>query len=291
MHPFLAWVEREGARRKSLGLMVATAIVLGCLAWASRASARSCGEPLDDVFPLPSDGSVVPANTRIWLPSEFDVPPDYRLWGPGSTEVPFEIERITIDEWVLDVLTPVSALAVGATYAAGYCEFTEEDCIVLTEFTVAAEADEDAPSVPRAALLGPYVNVAGDGAETRGVFFVVFGIEDDAIVLFDVDGSGGAGPLAPDFAEAWNDPGEAVFAGAGPCMPTSLAEEGGDVRFGSIDLAGNFSGWSEAIHVESPRTAPSGCAVGARGAGTGDGAALLAIAFACLAGRRRRAAE
>ena len=80
-----------------------------------------------------------------------------------------------------------------------------------------------------------------------------------------------------------------VRVGSGPCTggwPRSGdgAADSAPVRFGAIDLAGNFSGWSDPVNVQLP----DGCGCRLGGAAPGASALWMAPLLGLFALRKRR---
>lgn len=260
--------------------VAAVALALGV---ARPVRACSCDLALYGVM-APSEGSTVPRNARIWIgyfDGDFD---DVELRNLNQDVViDFEQSEITIREGLaITVLSPRELLEPGE-YAFELPNFPQ----VL--FEVADEIDATPPELPELEHVEPTVNDDDDdscgtyrGAQLR--------LEAEGIVLAlgaehdepDTDPPAGRVMSATVASEDQAHFGFDVPCGDGPWP----GGESVALRFGSFDLAGNFSGLSDPETIERPED--TSCSV-ALGRPRHKGAlALLTLLALTLIGRVRR---
>ena len=80
-----------------------------------------------------------------------------------------------------------------------------------------------------------------------------------------------------------------VWVGSGPCgqWPLDRNVDTAEVRFGAVNLAGAFSGWSEPTTITLPLGCDCDLGGAAGGAGGGASAAILGACLLLLERRRR----
>lgn len=251
---------------------------------ASVAVACSCVNGL--IVLSPSSGTV-PPNARIFvgdgsLPSE--IPNDRpRLFSPDGTEFPTGHSVIETGRGTLHVLSPEEELPQVAGYTV------RVDGSRISSFDVAGAALSGKPPVPRVVERSGSTHFGEGGGDCGDQFWASWSVAAEGeLLLVDRDGSTTFDPhaLSGSIAGAHHVASEGL-------TPTSLgnggcggnwddAEPGAEVqaRFGVLDAAGNFSGWSAPDRGEVPLF---GCSCG------GDGSALLLACLGLLVRARRRA--
>ena len=287
------------ARVRSATLLTASALVATAAA-SDDARACSCSlTPAIGAPVLPPDGAVdVPTNARVFVGGELthvdetgrvvDVPRPVALRA-GDVDVATTTALLTSRAGaVVTVVAPTERLAAGARFDVVV------DGAVVASFTTGADGDDSPPAVPvveRATATStmndvPFVasSSCGDGSHAQ------FTLRSEG-VLDLLDNQGGDEVDTETLAgEATHvGPAGAAWIGAGACAgnwdgarPLATTQ----VRFASIDQAGNFSGWSTPRDVVLP---VAGCTCAATGttSSTSTGAAAT-IALAVLLRRRRR---
>jgi MYXO-CTERM domain-containing protein len=267
--------------------VVGAALAASFLVDMSDASACSCsGDP--NVRPGIQD--VVPVNTKIWLTN------NYVCSAPTLRDDSDNMIAVTshVLEPDIIVLSPDQALDMGATYFV-HCEAGNQ----VAQFTVNAPADDEAPMLPTF-VVGGYSRSTGSGDSCGGHEWVELEVEHDGdLTLLDVAGLADIDPVALSGSvvdmSVWVD--DIYRVGEMACTDNwSFADDGplDDVRVGSFDLAGNFSGWStpESIDVDELSSqgddAASSCACSVPGPTNSSGAAWLTLAALALGSTRRR---
>lgn len=262
-----------------LGLMLAGQ---GLVLLASP-DARACAAnppPGEQLGLAPFDGELgVPLNTRVYL----------GLGGPDriilrvqetQTSVPFVLSDISGGR----VLTPDALLAPDTKYEV------EDNGTTLLRFTTGSTQDTTAPAIPtvksergegdRPSPLGPLGG--GPGSCGGG------GIDGHVMYVMEVDGSF----ILVDYDESSTFDPVALDGNVSDIARTDLVYVYGSdakkVRFGAVDGAGNFSGWSEFRDVNIPEDSGA-CACASPGKhSTWAGAAVLSLATVFLSRRRSR---
>lgn len=256
------------------------------------AAAQACSCRLPFLI-APADGaSDVPTNTKIWhLPQVLsEQQGTFRLVGP--------LGDVAMDEQLIPanggpgivgrVFTPRSPLTPGARYRFLVCG-SLADCVGGEGFTVGAGRAE-APAKPRVLAREPFF-VPGHLTGSCGpddVRVVKFGLAWEGIaLLWDVDGDNDFSPsnLATlrrnRIDRATYEIEKGLPLGVQPCWswPWPKSASGapkaqGAVRFGALDLAGNFSGWTDAEAVSLPEGPAAGGGTSVDAAAPADGAAM-----------------
>ena len=192
------------------------------------------------VRPQPGE-QAVPLNTKLWLDGDtateinlYETPREVRLFAGDSEPVPLD-EPVSIDTpgSRLLVYTPTAPLQPSTTYELRNCAADECDHLIAT-FTTATTTDATPPAKPqvdRVHLEDGNVIFEGDFA-------------DNILVIDDPDGT----PEEPLITT------QMIYAAG---TPEQYALREADIysdhrlRFASYDLAGNFSGWTDEIPVET----------------------------------------
>lgn len=226
----------------------------------NEADACSCNDPLEFVR-WPQTGAMAPRTTDVW----FGVPksaeshpsaltPDLVLVGPsGLVEVRHQVITGRDAEWELHRLEPTSDLEAGP-------HSVQRGVEVIWTFTVEDQSDDE-----HALALTARRNVVAGFEEPQSSCgpilasrFEFDGTELPALRLVKLEG------LAVDLdldhvellaLEPHRHPDDALHLGAGFCLTGGLrAEPGSTMRlaFGSLDMSGNFSGWTDAVDVRVP---------------------------------------
>jgi hypothetical protein len=277
----------RGPSGLSVGAFAVT-VTAGVLLAPGSGRACSCS---DFELLAPADGQTdVPTNAKLWLIIAGQSPFTPTLTGPGG-EVPFSVLHLG-PEWLQRlVITPVQELTPGATYELATCARGRQgqigQCRKVTRFSVGSRrADQPGLPVERghsAFYLGGEKGSSCGSSPTRTVEFKV----DWAglLLVADIDG---ANPFPA-------DPGGLLFAaitnkryayqghfslGTGPCVsPHWPAQDTAQVRFGVVNIAGEFSGWSQPSPVTLPED--GGCQMaggrGPRAPWTAGGLAILLL--------------
>ena len=276
--------------------LAAAAVVLGMPATAR---ANSCTAYPAHVLPHETTPDV-PTNTRIWYAGQAldgvvdeggalvgcDEPP--RLVGASGVEVPTTARAFSFAY----VLVPDTPLVQGESYTIEHgCLFDKVAYAggieaETTSFTVTAEADAEAPELPDIAVGATESTEFENGYV--GYSMPVEG-EFEGILLVDIGAHADLDPtaLAGEVSLASTDT-EFVIGHA--CVSTWLDAKPGSsttLSFASFDLAGNFSGWTEA---EPVTVAEEGCQCRAGGSSRRSTMvlALALLGVLGLRGRRRR---
>ncbi len=246
--------------------MRALALVLALLFVPSAASAQDCPDPettLDNqVFPRSTTG-LAPTDTLIWYLSDNRLATHegiqralsvVSLGGDGDVEVEPAGAAIAGNRGLF-AFRPVEPLAPDTDHEIQYPIHPLGTDLGVTTFRTLDGPAGDAPPVPvlESSILASDYSLLGDWCSSQDY-------RDEALFTLDSQGvfdlAGRAGGTWTFAEDPFVDPVAAIGAGR-----ISLQEDIGpmerfDVRFGSLDLAGQFSGWSAAEATEMPA---SGC--------------------------------
>jgi len=258
------------------------------LSWSTRADACSYVSGFQLV--APADGATeVPRNTRIWgglYGGETTAPAeDYRLVASDGEEVPLSLGvlDITSDGGQLVSLTPQRLLRPRTRY-----EFQERGNRWLA-FTTSLDEDNTPPAIPTetgrrlSAHLPeppPLAISCGITACRRGMDFILDA--NEFVLLADINRGSDLSMAATSGPVH-----QAHFFSA--MMPVGLgtdcpAQDTDQIRFGALDLAGNFSGWGE----ESTVGQAMRCACSSTSGGATASLALLGVLGGMCVRRVRR---
>ncbi len=279
----------------------------GALLLPAPAHACSCALNNTDYL-APADGATeVPTNTRIWVGGahfgddsptveDLESSPPFLLLQDDGTEIELSAGVLSESSLSIAVFTPTAELVAGGVYSLVKeiynLDSPEPTLVSLTTFSVGGAADLEAPALPRelARSSSSSARLPGQMSSCGPTDVVNISVEETGHLLvaqlgetgdFDTDNLNGVvSDLSPD----------GVFRlGVGSCRwswPEAAPGASADAQWGALDLAGNFSGWSEATEIVIP---PAGCSCSAQGNSTPAGlAALLAFMLLASAGRRRR---
>jgi len=258
--------------------------------------ACSCMQPGSTNFVAPADGAVdVPTNALVWVGGAFtgglfDGAERFAIEVVSADQVPLPgVEgRLHSNMDLIDVFTPDMLLTSGTRYEVRVGEQ------VVSTFTTGDSDDTEAPPMPqeterfrwsRLAQPPGFQNSCG-GAASYGFSFtydlgdgVIAMIDHDGLADVDIDLIEGSVPSLTPFGSGslsrGGGCGGSNWDNAAPGVST-------DMRVGSFDVAGNFSGWSEDESITIP---PAGCSAAGSSAPVGMLALLM---LSGLIGVRRR---
>ncbi|GEM_PF-2337170 len=259
----------------------------------SVASAQECREPLStldsQVFPR-SPAGLAPTDTLIWYLTDERLATHegiqralsvVSLGGDGAVDVVPAGAALTPRRGLF-AFRPVEPLSPNTDHEIQYPVHPLGDDLAVTSFRTTDGPSTEAPSIPTlesVALASDY-SLLGDWCSSQDYRDeALYRLESDG--MFDVVGrAGGAWTFAEDpLAD------EVAAIGSGDVsLQDDLAPLARfDVRFGSLNLAGDFSGWSEPEATEMPA---SGCRDNERGVTW----AMPVLLLFGLGGLRRREA-
>ncbi len=294
--------------RLALGACLALSVMLG----ARTGAACSCAEPR----PFPDGASPVPRNAKVWVPVEWarlwvcwrrdDDSPEslseaLELVGPAGKAVPVQATwlRFSWDDYV--VLTPLEELASGEHSVQGSGAKARHPGVPLSRpFTVADSRLTEAPAPPQVRILG-WVDEGEDDDDmcgaTRAAHLEV--ASSGWLLVYEERVASDAAPDGVSYAQLR---GGELWLGDGSCI-SEVASGTRFIRFGTIDLAGKFSGFGPLMAWAPPwrpepnlRTPPPSLlsAKGSRGcacdmsSAPGSSRLALLVAAMMLARRVRR---
>lgn len=238
------------------------------------AHALTCGTNTVNAYPLGQED--VPTNTLLWGYSAATA----RLLGPAGEAIPMEERALVIGgylgtRWTVSVLVPDSILQPNARYTVEI-ESGNDEPLTRHEFVTAAGPASTTPAVPTLVSTEPHVGTFWSSLtparwtelqfqDIRREGLIVIGIADAAegdahaslATLEDIliDGPPSAEAIAQAPLVQWISDGDFLSVGITDCVlwpdgaPDTLTS-----RFGTLDLAGNFSGWVD-VPLELPSAA------------------------------------
>ena len=285
-------VHRSASFARSLSLLA-----LAVLAWSPLAAACECLSP---GWILP-DASVkeVPSNTRVWISASCNNPSLARDTGETIPTSRSAIGRsgTKFDEVV--ILTPQSNLEVGATYTIQGCTISSVGGSQgPVSFTVTSGVDSMPPEIPRFSPQEPVV-----GAEDscgKDTYWKATLEGDGTFHLLDIAGRAGYDPATRSGSalEVFLNPSGApstsmLSVGEVSCGTNWSFKNDGDataLRLSSLDLAGNFSGWSAPQTLTSPLVDEGcGCATPGKPRAPSLWSLVAAVVMTVVVRRRRHA--
>jgi hypothetical protein len=290
-------------RGRLLGLTIA-------LHLAAPRSTEACSCAAYPLLVPPINATGVPINTRIWVTDRRRLEPP-RLIGPRG-EVPTGLGQLRRGEILnADVLTPQAPLEPDTTYTVA-----SHDGTSLGSFTTGRIQDTDPPALPRELLRTSEARLSpGSSCGYRSQRIELDVAWQDVFLLAHL--TTGAPPPSPDlrrprteqpdlpylFSEASGGAStltagaRRVSIGRSACMNWPAGMDSGRLWLGTLDAAGNFSGWQDSGRIDLPplppdpdpryRDARGGCRMANAGGATGPGS-LLALGLLLLAGRTAR---
>ncbi len=253
---------------------------------------------------LPKDGAVdVPRNALVWVKNFEGTGAILTLQTEAGVVVPGAVTTITTDVPTA-IFHPEELLDPGVYVA----RLSDRDA---TRFTVADRIDDEPPARPTAAVThassdweqSPFLSTCGPwhGASltlsTPAGGVDEMGEGDEARVVLQASATNGLNVDELVGEAAWFSTLSGAGVGRGGCIfnwPGAAPMASEDFLVGSFDVAGNFSGFSEPVHVQLP---PPGCSCDAAGplassSPPATAALVVAAAIAALTRpRRRRAAS
>ena len=218
-----------------------------------RVHACSCGLPGAQGVFAPRDGAAVAPNARVWISTLS--PEELQIVDATGEVVDTTSSELMIVGWIapLTVLTPVAVLKAGETY------LIMEGSTELSHFFVHSETDTEPPEAPTLISLEREADRAegsscgsvrslGFRFESRDMVVVRFG---EAIALDEFELDPPSGEL-DDFDTDRHGQG-AFFLYGGPCSRWPSETDRLEMQIAALDVAGNFSGWSETQVFERPQ--------------------------------------
>jgi MYXO-CTERM domain-containing protein len=285
--------------RRLASTFVGATMFLGLAAGAARpARACSCAE-MKLIAPASGERDV-PPDTKLWYVDEYHRKPGllFRLTGPEG-EVPLQTIPLGSGSYVSGHLsTPEAELTPGATYRFAVCP-TQLSCTDLSVFTVGDRRAEK-PRLPvETGERSEYYSGADYGSSCGDK------PERFAILTFDWEGLllvvdvASQNPYPADPAAVLHQATTAeeirrmggVRIGAGACANNWVrgladAPDTAPVRFGAVNLAGQFSDWTAPTTINLPEGCT--CTVGSPGAAASSLWITGPLALVLLYRRRRR---
>lgn len=283
---------------RSLRLLVlATAAAVMLLPDIARPCSRRCRRP--SVLMPAADATDIPLNARIWIGEEELSGRSAVAWGlthprlvdtTTDVEVPLKESVLQSDSGSVLVYTPESKLLPNHTY-----RLDGDDQTVLS-FTTGTTEDTTPPEPPRV-LSEEFISDAADfelfesscgSTSTYGARYslaftglvAVIDVRHRADIPTEFGDISVPGLVTPgtNAGEATIFVGTPAWCGGVQVSPGSQTE----LRFGTYDIAGNFSGFTDPLPVKIP--SGCGCASGS------EASSVLLLGMALLHWKRKRAA-
>ncbi len=268
------------------------------LAAAPDAQACSCLEGFTE-FAAPSDGAVdVPTNAKVWIGGAFfgsNGDPNQLNLVDGAGQ-PVDVVRSTMrgDMQLLAVLTPDEELDQGGSYTV-----LDGGGSVVTTFTVGFSSDVEIPAIPEEVGRQGHSDQRAPTPPGSCGFSDLVTLQVASEGLFVVANVAEANGLNTDGVQgiasqmAFTDQ---VEIGRAVCMfswPDAEPNAATEVRLGTFDIAGNFSGWTDSAAVQIPQAGfdeDGNIAISTTCSSAGEvspaAAALLLVGFAAVFARR-----
>jgi hypothetical protein len=273
--------------RVGLGVGLTTMVALAPVV----AQAYSCVAGPDVVLPLP-ESTDVPVDARIWVTEHEEGRPldTLRLVRTDDgLEIAVELQTLqTEHHTIVGSFRPIDALESNTSYA-----LLAEGDEVVTSFVTGNTTHDAAPAVPKLLHLEAHSTRSHEWGYEEW-FLVDFDLQHEGMLVVMDREQTATIKAQPDGKVTDLSANSSMMLGTGGCV-WNYREAGENVettvRFGTFDLAGNFSGWTEPMGVtfdalpEEPSSAS--CRIAGRSSST------LSIAFLLLAAvaRRRKARE
>lgn len=246
-------------------LVLSTLVVIAAAA-PNVASACSCST--FDVFMVPEpDATEVPINTKIWL-----LGIDATVLDPEGNEV--AVMRSTIDtlDGPLNILDP-GELDPEATYQIITNPGPEVE--LSSSFVTGTQRDDEPPMLPEETDREHHRRSGGICPRSR---WVDLSVEFEGILLADVGERATESGMRSGSASVTTID-HRLSLGKGGCNRGLDGDS--TIRYAAFDMAGNFSGWTEATDISSR----GGCSIGTKNPPLWMVGSLL---FAVFATRRPR---
>lgn len=256
---------------------VIASLFMGAIVAVMPGSARALSCEAMNVLDLPADGAVdVPTDTLVWgyFP-ELD-----RLLGPSGEVVDVDARALLVGSpsapEALSVLVPRAPLAPNTDYTIVRQYDDDRANDRRTSFRTGAGPTRSSPAVPTLLASSTGAGSGFEDAVVRWQSFTFEGIAEHQLgLLADVADPGDGAAAAPRALTSvrellidteadlptsprptvieWVSRDDDLTVGIGNCFTWSLDTDARqDIRFGAFDLAGNFSGWSDAVALELP---------------------------------------
>lgn len=262
--------------QREMGTCVAAILVCATLAMPGTARALSCGP--SHVNAPADEATGVPTNTLLWGFGQYEAMPQGRLFGPDG-EVPLDerslpIARDALSVSHMPVLVPQFELRPNTRYQFlmdGIRPDADEVPPFQVEFTTGAGPSRSLPTLPEllSSEPGSFVESTGSGYQVVHRWLDLQFREHAGILIGDAGELASVSSVAelllptPSASEHERAPGERALywattrdemsVGVGSCLIwPDLAQDHREARFGVLDLAGNFSGWSEPMALALP---------------------------------------
>jgi MYXO-CTERM domain-containing protein len=244
-------------------------VVSGVQVAAGTARATSCA---NNMIRAPAPDAVdVPTNTLLWAYGRFGGASRARLIGPEG-EVPTDERFVPVAIALglgtnFPVIVPAAELDANTEYAIDY-DYTDAYGVVTTERVWFTTGSGPSTSTPPAPEITGSEQGAGQGffgisrylrleLAHSGILIAdsggALGDIDSAEDLWLPDGAGfdSSALRATTPVVRWTTMSDELWVGIGECLiwPESAADRE-SARFGVLDLAGNFSGWSDTLELE-----------------------------------------
>ena len=246
--------------------LIRRVLVAAALAALAPGAARACSCALPFLLEPREGATDVPTNAKIWhLPTSPEPGATYRLEGPNGAVA---MDKVAVAPSLGSgipgfVFTPRQPLTPGATYRFVVC-LSPTNCLSGKGFTVGSRR-LDSAALPSPLSREPYF-VPGSPNSSCGpapIQGITFRFDWDGIaLLMDVDGDNAFSPatlqdlLKHTAIKAFSP--ELISAGPSFCSMDWPRDPSGNpvltprLRFGVVDIAGNFSGWTPSEQVALP---------------------------------------
>jgi MYXO-CTERM domain-containing protein len=226
---------------------------------------------------MPAEGMYAPRNTRIWVAHGPRLTPssglEVVLLDGGGQVVPTNRSEIASGsaEWLgIVVLTPRAPLPANSAFVIQLHDVT--GTMTTTRFFTSDTLDVDRPAVPQVLDAdvdpgdsgGRVVSCASEGWLGLRMSADAWIIKRDpasaSYVSFDPEHLSG---VLEDFAAHID--GDAMLAYGGSCNAAPWHGFPAEMQFATLDLAGNFSGWSDTQRFAPKANAAAACSIAGPG--------------------------
>jgi hypothetical protein len=244
----------------------------------SVAHAGVCNLPSPGGGIVPAMGDVdVPLNAKIWLP-KINLAGALTLTDAQGNSIALSSAELKGASVAYDVLTPSTPLTPSTTYT-----FTHET--LTTQFTTGTVADTIAPALPQETDRNKTHVDATSGEDHHGAYDLVTVdiTHEPGIAVIDIggtttlDAATASGLVATTGAANEFTLGDASL----DCGEDNWNGASSTIRYGTFDVAGNFSGWTTPTTLTMPGCSMSGTD------GASLGAIFMILVAIALSGRGR----